>query len=391
MRPGRQSYRFSSQLGPGPFAPRTRPIAHRSVTGRATRQSRTRPRPSPTAWPPRSEPIPNTSVSLLPVLGCPALRLRRSRLIRGAHGPALPHSDRPHLDRRCPPGERQVARCRRRRRARCASAGRRRDCHAVRLGPLSARARARDPHRDWHDRHGAADRIGCPPGGARRDPLWALFAAAWVGAVSHMSLDLLSSARLRVFWPFADRQVSVPLVAMAYLWLAGILILGAAALGLSSGRLRPAVLHLPRSLAGPTLPCSARVARSPRSLPLRPDTRSRTAVGVVGIAVAFLAIEATLAARAVSAYSVQRGDTPTLARVVEARWASLTEWHIFDWTPEHLRYWRANGVTRHVQLVMTWPVARPGPLRRRVPGLPRCRTTSCASTISPSRRPSRAA
>jgi hypothetical protein len=50
--------------------------------------------------------------------------------------------------------------------------------------------------------------------------------AAWIGAASHVSLDLLSGARLRLGWPFVDAVASVPLVAMADPWLLALCVAG---------------------------------------------------------------------------------------------------------------------------------------------------------------------
>src|SRR5262249_60045904 len=49
-----------------------------------------------------------------------------------------------------------------------------------------------------------------------------LFAAAAAGALSHIALDLISGARIAILWPFVDRRVSLPLVAMADPWIVGI-------------------------------------------------------------------------------------------------------------------------------------------------------------------------
>ena len=160
----------------------------------------------------------------------------------------------------------------------------------------------------------------------RTHPLSWLVAAAWTGAISHVLLDLLSSARARVFWPIADRQVSIPLVAMADPWLAAIIVFGAVVV----------------------------VAR-----------RSRPVAGwALAAAVVFLLIKAGLALRAVDAYLAASGaaDVPVEARLVEARWASLSEWHIFDRAGANLRGWRADGASARVQRILTWPTAEPADL-----------------------------
>src|SRR3954452_19435939 len=51
---------------------------------------------------------------------------------------------------------------------------------------------------------------------ARRDTRFTrLLTGAAIGTLSHLVLDIVSGARLRLFWPFADRHITVPLVAMA--------------------------------------------------------------------------------------------------------------------------------------------------------------------------------
>ena len=161
---------------------------------------------------------------------------------------------------------------------------------------------------------------------ARRIPFWMLAGAAWVGAISHVLLDLLSSARIRVLWPFDDRTVSLPLVAMADPWLAALLILGVVA----------------------TL-----LARA----------RSRVAASIaISFCVMFLAGKTVLATRAVAAYREAAGPhVDAGASMVEARWARLTEWHVFDRADGRLRHWLATGAPRQARLLLSWPATGDGP------------------------------
>src|SRR3954469_9103090 len=79
--------------------------------------------------------------------------------------------------------------------------------------------------------------IGCCAGllvhrlrrGSRLGPL--LFAAA-AGAVRHLALDVVSGARIRLAWPWAQRRIALPLVAMADPWLLAICVAGAISLWL---------------------------------------------------------------------------------------------------------------------------------------------------------------
>jgi membrane-bound metal-dependent hydrolase YbcI (DUF457 family) len=144
---------------------------------------------------------------------------------------------------------------------------------------------------------------------------------AWIGAASHVLLDLLSGARLRPLWPLIDTVASVPLVAMADPWLLVLLVAAASPfwiLGSSRGR--------------------------------------RAGVAVLTITAVFLSAKATLGTLAFSAYQREsaRSGEVVLARVVEARWAGLTMWRIFDRTPGHLRSWTAGAGGAHE--VFSWPV-----------------------------------
>lgn len=149
----------------------------------------------------------------------------------------------------------------------------------------------------------------------------ALAGAAVTGALSHVVLDLISSAHMRIFWPVNDLQVSIPLVAMADPWLAGILLAGAVTL-VWSGKAR------------------------------------RTAALTLAAAAIFLSIKAVLAARAVEIYGARQNIVaPAAPRVVEAKWASLREWHVLDRAGNRLRVWRANASSREATLMLSWPVA----------------------------------
>jgi membrane-bound metal-dependent hydrolase YbcI (DUF457 family) len=158
------------------------------------------------------------------------------------------------------------------------------------------------------------------------DARWkALGFCAWLGSASHVLLDVLSSARIRIFWPFFDRQLSVPLVAMADPWLAAILVAG-----------------LPLLLL---------------------TTRQRKAGAILlTIGALFLAVKAALAVQAVGSYTeAQRAAAPALSYMVEARWASLRDWHIVDRTADHIRVWRSRAGDEAPQLMLQWPVGKETP------------------------------
>jgi membrane-bound metal-dependent hydrolase YbcI (DUF457 family) len=159
-----------------------------------------------------------------------------------------------------------------------------------------------------------------------RTQQWRLLAfAAWVGATSHVSLDVLSSARIRVLWPMVDRQFSIPLVAMADPWLAAILIGGALAF-LAAGQ------------------------------------KKTVAVVVIGTAAAFLSLKAVMAPRALNDYRAVAGGGNSTSRIVEAKWASLSQWHVYDRTPDHLRLWRTTAGSQGAELILSWPAGVEHPL-----------------------------
>ena len=154
--------------------------------------------------------------------------------------------------------------------------------------------------------------------------------SAWIGAASHVLLDLLSGARLRPLWPLVDTVASVPLVAMADPWLLALSVAGAMAfwtLGRSRGY--------------------------------------RAGVAVLALTAVFLVAKATLGLSAFSRYrsASERSGEVVLARVVEARWASLNTWHVFDRTASRLRSWTDGAAGAHE--VLSWPVdAESAPVAR---------------------------
>ncbi len=128
---------------------------------------------------------------------------------------------------------------------------------------------------------------------ARDTPVFDLFAAAWLGCLSHVALDVLSGARIQIGWPLVPGRVSLPLVAMGEPWLLAIFVAGAVALAMSR--------------------------RRPRA----------TAVALVAGVAAFLGVKAVLLAQALPPDRIVDHD-PVLTRIVEARWGSLTKWLVFD-------------------------------------------------------------
>ena len=76
-----------------------------------------------------------------------------------------------------------------------------------------------------------------------------LLLAAWAGAAGHTSLDVISGADVRFFWPVGP-PVALPLFAMADPWLGGVLVLGLVALVLRNGAFRANRGHHPHRRDG---------------------------------------------------------------------------------------------------------------------------------------------
>jgi membrane-bound metal-dependent hydrolase YbcI (DUF457 family) len=148
--------------------------------------------------------------------------------------------------------------------------------------------------------------------GSRSAPL---VAAASAGAMSHLTLDALSGARLRPAWPFALTNVSLPLVAMADPWLLAILVAGALVMWRRPSHVRPA----------------ARV--------------------LAAVVIGFLGVKGALLDRALRSATLEQ----TSPRAIEARWGSLTQWYLFDRTPRALRVRLLDG-GGPARAVWSWPV-----------------------------------
>ncbi len=156
--------------------------------------------------------------------------------------------------------------------------------------------------------------------------------AAWAGALSHVLLDLLSSARLRPAWPISDTVVSLPAVAMADPWMLALCVAGPVAI---------AVARYGAKRSG-----SGGSQRGPEL------TAARLALLALA---AFVVIKGVLGAVAFRAYQVARDESgqPVVARVIEAKWASLTAWRILDRTSTSLRSW-TTAAGGDAQLAFEW-------------------------------------
>jgi len=144
--------------------------------------------------------------------------------------------------------------------------------------------------------------------------------AASLAALSHVTLDVLSGARIAPAWPLVPTRVSVPLVAMGEPWLACFFVLAAAALWL-----------------------------------VRPQ-RHHTARVILVLLSVVLGIRGVLYARVVSAVAADsRLDAP-IARASQARWGTWRKWDVFERHQGGLRVWRVDAVSKAVVPVLDWPV-----------------------------------
>lgn len=137
-------------------------------------------------------------------------------------------------------------------------------------------------------------------GGATRGAT--LFTAALAGALSHLILDIACGGRLQVGWPIAHSRVTVPLVAMGDPWF--IAICGAGLLAWWPGRLPP----------------------------------RRVASAILAAAIALLAAKGIVLSRA-----VRSSPAPVSMAAIDPHWGSLTEWSIFERTPDAVRAWTISG------------------------------------------------
>ena len=160
--------------------------------------------------------------------------------------------------------------------------------------------------------------------GSRYPPL---VAAAWAGGLSHLALDILSGAQVALGWPLTDSRMSLPLVAMA----------------------EPVLMAI--FFSGSLVLLAARKTR--------PQRQRLAAVGILTVAFLFLALKAGLLIKAMSSLGGRSGQV--VNRVVEARWASLTEWYVYDRTKDALQQRRVR-VGGDPELLLSRPIGGESPL-----------------------------
>lgn len=150
----------------------------------------------------------------------------------------------------------------------------------------------------------------------RRSRYVPLAAAAATGAISHVALDVLSGARIRIGWPFLDARVTIPLVAMADPWFVAICLAG---LCVYLGRRR----------------------------------RRTVARAVLVAAAGLLCVKGILLERMVRSST---GPVMSLS-ALEARWGSFTEWNAYERTPLTLRAWQVTSRGSPPALIVSQPLA----------------------------------
>jgi membrane-bound metal-dependent hydrolase YbcI (DUF457 family) len=158
---------------------------------------------------------------------------------------------------------------------------------------------------------------------ARATPMRRLWTWAFAGALSHLVLDLVSGAQIRLAWPLPGGRATLPLIAMA----------------------DPAVIMW-------SLVCviALRVAR--------PAGR-RVAAPALAVLAVYFVIKAAALGAAFSRYAGEAAidGEPVLSRVVEARWGTLATWTVADRTRTRLRVWDTNP-RGPATLAIDWPLNR---------------------------------
>lgn len=150
-----------------------------------------------------------------------------------------------------------------------------------------------------------------------------LAVAGAIGAISHLTLDLLSGARLQLAWPLTSGRLSLPLVAMADTWLIAIFACVAVALILNRQRLQ------------------------------------RAAWIGLAITATFFGAKTLLFVRAQAAVSHLRVTSG--GEVFEARWGSLREWVYLERREGALQAWLVDGWRKQASLQLSWPVLDESP------------------------------
>jgi membrane-bound metal-dependent hydrolase YbcI (DUF457 family) len=155
-----------------------------------------------------------------------------------------------------------------------------------------------------------------------RPCLTALMTAGTVGSLSHIILDLMCGARIRIGWPVLDARVTFPLIAMADPWFVA-----------------PCAVALVTALV---------VRRRMRVI----------AGGLLATILLLLSVKGVMLQRALSLAPTRFESLSAL----EARFRSLTEWYRYERTADAVRAWRLNGATRTSTVTMSQSIVADTPL-----------------------------
>jgi membrane-bound metal-dependent hydrolase YbcI (DUF457 family) len=169
-----------------------------------------------------------------------------------------------------------------------------------------------------------------------RTPWRLLWLAAIAGCGSHLVLDAVSGGTLHLLWPLSDAHLSFSLVAMADPVLAAPLLLFL----IVAWIWRRLAFHLTVAILIVMIAV----------LTAKGVSRHAAAQAYRGAVTQPTALPNSVGPNSVTPNSV----TPNLAKpptrpLIEARWASLSDWYIYDRTVTSVRAWRVNASTGRVE------------------------------------------
>lgn len=156
----------------------------------------------------------------------------------------------------------------------------------------------------------------------RKWPFRDVLLAVALGAISHIALDVLSGATIRLLWPVSDWRPSAPLVAMADPWLGSLLLLYV----LTDRLVDPAMRRRAASVA---------------------------LAGVIGL----LVVKACLLGSALSIYRHATRADAVAASLAEVPWGSVLTWRISDRTSGYVRRWQVDTHSRSSRLLLQMATA----------------------------------
>ncbi len=145
--------------------------------------------------------------------------------------------------------------------------------------------------------------------------------AAWIGAASHVVLDVASGATVRLLWPFSDAATRGGLVAMAEPLLVVIIVVA----GLVFWRW--------------------------------PARRVNAATTCFALVLVVLAGKGMVRAEAQRLYASATQGEVVRAQVLEAEWGTISRWIAFDRTDDRVRRWRIDTSHSSISRDLDLPLA----------------------------------